>query len=242
MPTRVDPIGPEIYRISTYVEELDLQFNQFLIRDEEPLLFHTGLKQHFPSTLKGVRSLIDPKEIRWIGFSHLEADECGALKLWQKETSQSTSFCSFVGKIVSIDDFVSDRPVRGMNDDEIISTGTYRFRFLRTPHVPHCWEAGLLFEETTKTLLCADLFHQNGLVEPLTRSSVVERFRAAMTTFQSGPFADYLPYTSHTEKTLQRLKELKPKRLAPMHGSTFEGDAEKAFDDLVKAMREILSP
>lgn len=159
----VTEVAPDIYRISTYVPEADLQFNQFLIRDEEPLLFHTGMRALFPGVLEAVATLIDPRRLRWIGFSHLEADECGALREWQTLAPDATALCSRVAKQVSVDDFVILRPSRGMADGEVLATGRYRFRFIQTPQAPHCWEAALLFEETNQTLLCSDLFHQNGM-------------------------------------------------------------------------------
>jgi len=238
--TQVTEIAPDVYRISTYVSEINFQHNQFLIRDDEPLLFHTGLKRLFPVVRNAVATLIEPSKLRWIGFSHLEADECGALSEWQALAPDATAVCSMVGKLVSIDDFVAARPARGMADGEILTTGKGRFRFLQTPHVPHCWEAGLLFEETNGTLLCSDLFHQNGDVEPQTTSDVVGRFRQMLLENQQGPLANYLPYTNNTEAILQRLAALKPKTIATMHGSTFSGDGEQAIKDLSIVMKEVL--
>ena len=148
----VTEIAPDLYRISTYIPEIDLQFNQFLVKDDEPLLFHTGMKVMFPLVRDAVASVIDPSSIRWIGFSHFEADECGSLNEWLQTAPAAQPVCSMVGALVSINDFAL-RPALGMTDGEVLSTGGYRFRFLQTPHVPHCWEAGLLFEETKCTLL-----------------------------------------------------------------------------------------
>ncbi|MET0691926.1 MAG: MBL fold metallo-hydrolase, partial [Candidatus Binatia bacterium] len=171
--TQITEIAPDIYRISTFIPEGNLQFNQFLVRDEQPLLYHTGMKGLFPVVRDAVATLIDPSTIRWIGFSHFEADECGALTEWQTLAPEATAVCSFVGKIVSVDDVVARRPAQAMADGEVFSTGKYRFRMLLTPHVPHCWEASLLFEETHGTLLCSDLLHQNGDVEASTSGDVV---------------------------------------------------------------------
>ncbi len=148
--------------------------------------------------------------------------------------------CSLVAKLVSVDDVVALRPAKALADGEQLCTGKYRFRFLQTPHVPHCWEASLLFEETQGTLLCSDLFHQSGDVEPSTTADVVGRFKQTLVEYQQGPFANYLPYTNYTESTLKRLAALKPKTLATMHGSTFVGDGEQALGDLAKAMKEVL--
>jgi flavorubredoxin len=235
----VTEIAPDLYRISTYVPGIDLQFNQFLVKDDEPLLFHTGMKSMFPLVRDAVTSLIDPSRIRWIGFSHFEADECGSLNEWLQMAPDAQPVCSLVGALVSINDFAI-RPAFGMTDGEVLNTGKHRFRFIQTPHVPHCWEAGLLFEETNGTLLCSDLFHQSGDVEPLTESDVIERARKTLVDYQAGPFANYMPYTQHTDGILQGLADLKPRTVATMHGSTFAGDGERAIRDLAVVMREVL--
>jgi flavorubredoxin len=178
--------------------------------------------------------------IRWIGFSHFEADECGALTEWQTLAPEAIAVCSLVGKIVSVDDVVARRPAQAMTDGEVFSTGKYRFRMLLTPHVPHCWEASLLFEETQGTLFCSDLFHQNGDVEPSTNADVVGRFKQTLVEYQQGPLANYMPYTPYTGSTLQRLAALKPRTLAAMHGSTFVGDGGKALIDVAQVIKEIL--
>jgi flavorubredoxin len=239
---QISEIAPDIFRISTFVPDFNLQFNQFLVRDEEPLLFHTGLRALFPAVRDAVTTLLDPAKIRWIGFSHLEADECGTLREWQTLAPDSTAVCSLVGKLVSIDDFMAVRPAKGMSDGEVLVTGQYRFRYLHTPHVPHCWEAGLLFEEMQRTLFCSDLFHQNGDVEPLTYSDVIGRCRLALVEGQRGPLANYMPYCTQTDTILRRLAALKPKTLATMHGSTFVGDGEGAIADLALAFKDILGP
>jgi flavorubredoxin len=237
--TQITEIAPDMYRISTFIPEVNLQFNQFLVKDDEPLLFHTGMKAMLPLVRDAVASLSDPSSIRWLGFSHFEADECGSLNEWLQTAPAAQPVCSLVGALVSINDFAI-RPARGMTDGEVLSTGKYRFRFLHTPHVPHCWEAGLLFEETNGTLLCSDLFHQNGNVEPMTESDVIERARKTLVDYQAGPFANYMPYTKHTDGILQGLADLKPRTIATMHGSTYAGDGERALRGLAEAMREIL--
>src|SRR6266404_5356235 len=238
--TQITEIAPDIYRISTFIPEGNLQFNQFLVRDEQPLLFHTGMKGLFPVVRDAVATLIDPSTIRWIGFSHFEADECGALTEWQTLGPEATAVCSFVGKIVSVDDVVARRPAQALADGELLSTGKYRFRFLQTPHVPHCWEASLLFEETASTLFSSDLFFHWGDAEPKTTSDVVDRFKQGLIADQQGPFANAYPYTTLTEVTLQRLAALKPKTIALMHGSSFEGNGEQALKDLAVVMKEVL--
>ncbi len=236
----IEEVAPDLYRISTYVPEINLQFNQFLVRDDEPLLFHTGMRGMFPLVRDEIARVIEPSRIRWIGFSHFEADECGALNEWLQIAPEAEPVCSLVGAMVSVNDF-AQRPARAMTDGEVLITGKYRFRFLHTPHVPHCWEAGLMFEETQSTLLCSDLFTHQGNVEPQTSSDVVGRFRQGLIAEQQGPLANAYPYSPQTEDTLRRLAALMPKTLAIMHGSTFTGDGERALKDLATAMREVLA-
>ena len=236
----VTEIAPNVYRISTFVPEIDLQFSQFLIKDDEPLLFHTGMNVLFPAVREAVSTILDPSTIRWISFSHFEADECGSLNKWLHIAPNAQAVCSLVGALVSINDFAL-RPAKGMNDGEVLNTGQYRYRYARTPHVPHCWEAGMLFEETKGTLFCTDLFHQGGDVEPLTESDVIERAKKTLVDYQAGPFANYMPYTKHTDGILQGLAALNPRTLAPMHGSAYVGDGARAIRDLAVVMREVLA-
>jgi len=235
----VTEIAPDVYRISTYIPEIELQFNQFLIKDEEPLLFHTGMRMLFPAVREAVATIMDPAKIRWISFSHFEADECGSLNEWLQIAPAAQAVCSLVGALVSINDFAL-RPAKGMTDGEVFNTGQRRFRFAQTPHVPHCWEAGMLFEETTGTLLCSDLFHQNGNVEPMTDSDVIDRARKTLIDYQAGPFANYMPYTKHTDGIMQSLAALNPRTIAPMHGSAFTGDGGQAIRDLAMVMHDVL--
>ncbi len=235
----ITEVAPDLYRISTYVPEINLQFNQFLVRDDEPLLFHTGMRAMFPLVREEVARVIEPSRIRWIGFSHFEADECGALNEWMEVAPEAAPVCSIVGAMVSVNDFAM-RPALAMTDGQVLSTGKYRFRFLQTPHVPHCWEAGLIFEETQGTLLCSDLFTHYGDVEPQTGSDVVGRFKQDLIREQQGPLAQAYPYTPETDETLRRLAALAPRTLAIMHGSTFVGDGGQALEDLAVAMREVL--
>jgi flavorubredoxin len=242
MTTTITEIAPDLFRIATFVAPFNLQFSQFLLRDEEPLLFHTGPRALFPAVKEAVASLIDPARLRWIGFSHFESDECGTVPEWQQLAPGATAVCSLVGKLVSVDDCLAIRPARGMQDGEVLETGRYRLRFLSTPHVPHCWEAGLFFEETRRTLLCSDLLHQSGDVEPSTEADVLERCRQVLTEYQQGPLANYLPYSTLTEPTLRRLAALQPKTLATMHGSVFTGDGGRALRDYAEMVKDVLNP
>jgi flavorubredoxin len=237
--TTVTEIAPQLFRISTFVPEADLQFSQFLARDEEPLLFHTGTKRLFPLVREAVASLLDPARLRWIGFSHFEADECGSLNEWLTVAPHAEPVCSFVGKMVSVDDFAM-RPARALLSDEVLVTGALRWRFQQTPHVPHCWEAGLFFEETNALLLCSDLFTHTGDVAAVTTSDITERARQTLLSYEAGPFAHYLPYTQATGPTLQRLADLKPRTLATMHGSVFVGDGAAALRDLARVTATVL--
>ena len=175
---RLTEIASDHYLISIYVPEFNLRFNHFLIKDEEPLLFHTGMKQMFPLVRDAVARVIDPSTIRWISFSHFEADECGGLNEWLGIARHAEPVCGLVGALVSVNDF-SIRQARVLAHDEILKTGKYRFRLRQTPHVPHNWEACLLFEEVTRTLLCSDLFSHEGDVEPVTESDLVDRAKRA---------------------------------------------------------------
>ena len=238
---QITEIAPDLFRITTFVEPFNIQFSQFLMRDDQPLLFHTGPRALFQEVRSAVASLIDLQTLRWIGFSHFESDECATVPEWQQLAPQSEVLCSVVGKMVSVDDCLALRPAKGMVDGDVLETGRYRFRFLATPHVPHCWEAGLLFEETERTLLCSDLFHQDGDVEPMTQSDVIGRCRETLVGYQRGPLANYVPYCSLTEATLNRLAALQPKRLATMHGSVYVGDGSTALRDLAVMWREVLT-
>ena len=236
---RLGEIAPDHYAISIYVPEFNLRFNHFLIKDEEPLLFHTGMRHMFPLVRDAVARIIDPATLRWISFSHFEADECGALNEWLAVAPHAEPVCGLVGALVSVNDFAL-RQARVLAHDEILKTGKYRLRFRQTPHVPHNWEAGLQFEEVTRTLLCSDLFSHEGDVESVTESDVVERAKRALIEGQKGPFANAYPYTPLTEPILQGLADLRPKQLALMHGSAFVGDGERALHDLARTIREVL--
>ena len=235
--TSIHEIGPDVFRLSIFVPELDMQFNHFLVRDEESLLFHAGLKGMFPELRKAVATLIDPGKLRYIAWSHFESDECGALNEWLQIAPLSQPVCTLVGKLVSVDDF-SIRPARGMTDNDVLNTGRYRYRFYRSPHIPHGWDAGVLFEETRKTLYCSDLFHHFGNVAPMTSADLIGPTRQAMQQLQQGPLAGYMPYTRHTEGVLRSLADLKPETLAVMHGSSFNGNCDLQLTGLAGVIKE----
>jgi flavorubredoxin len=236
---RIDEIAPDIFRISIFVPQIDMQFNQFLIRDDEPLLFTTGLKSFFPEMRESVARLIDPTQLRWIGFSHFESDECGSLNQWLELAPQSEAVTGFVGAMVNLNDFAL-RPSRILQNNEVLNTGKKRFRYINTPHVPHGWDAGLFYEESDQTLLTSDLFHHNGDVEPLTKESLTDRCRESLKYFEQGPLASYIPYSPKTDRILRSLAELCPKTLATMHGSSFSGDGKKAIEELADVWKDVL--
>src|SRR5512146_1530130 len=194
---RIAEIAPDVYRICVLYPEINLQFNHFLIKDDEPVLFHTGLRRMFPEVREAVQSLIDPAQLRWISWSHFESDECGALNDWLALAPNAEPACNMIGALVNVNDF-SSRPARILGAEEVLTTGNYRFRYVCTPQLPHGWDAGVLFEETQQTLFCSDLFHQEGDVEPITHSSVLDRVANTLSAYQQGPLANYVPYTANT--------------------------------------------
>ncbi|HRI11613.1 MAG TPA: MBL fold metallo-hydrolase [Verrucomicrobiota bacterium] len=235
--TTIHEIAPDLFRLSLYVPDFDMQFNHFLIRDDEPLLFHAGLKAMFPELREAVGKLIDPTTLRHVAWSHFESDECGALNDWLQLAPQAQPVCTLVGKLVSVDDF-SIRPARGMTADDVLTTGKYRYRFYRSPHIPHGWDAGVLFEETRKTLFCSDLFHHFGNVEPVTTSDLIDPTRRAMQQMEQGPLAGYMPYTRQTESVLRSLADLKPEALAVMHGSSYLGSCDRMLTELAGVIKD----
>ncbi len=235
----ISEIAADTFRINTFIPEANLGFSQFLIRDEEPVLIHTGMRVLFPTVREAVSELIDPATLRWAGFSHFEADECGSLNEWHEIAPHATGVCSMVGKLVSVDDFAPKNPAKGMTDGEEFSTGSHTFRFLQTPHVPHNWEAGLLYDTKTGVLFSSDILHQNGDLPPLTSENVIDRVRGSMLEMQASPLANYLPFTPNTEATLNRIAALRPSTVASMHGSVYSGDGEKAILEYADVLKEV---
>jgi flavorubredoxin len=236
--TSVVEIAPDLYRLCTYNSDSSLQFCQFLFKDEEPLLFHTGHRRLFAQVRDAVAQVLDPSTVRWIGHSHFEADECGSLNEWLALAPQAQAFCSVVGARTSVSDFAI-RPARAMQHHERFSTGRFAFRFLQTPHVPHCWDAGLLFEETQASLLCSDLLLQRGDVAALTESDVLGPVAAGLHAQRASPTGDSLPYTTQTDAILLELADLQPRTLATHHGSAFSGDGAGVLRDLIQVLRQV---
>jgi len=239
MESRITEVAPDVYRISTFHPDYGLQFNQYLVKDDEPFLMHTLMRGMFGVTREAIASIIEPSSLRWIGFSHFEADECGALNQWLAVAPRAEAVCGFLGANVTLAD-CADRPARVLADDEVLKTGRHRLQYLATPHVPHCWDAGLFFEVGERTLLCSDLFFHSGDVEQLIESDVVGRAADAMRASIEGPFAKDMPYTPYTDATFRRLAALKPRTLGLMHGATYRGNGEQALLDLAGVVRETL--
>jgi flavorubredoxin len=237
----VSEIASGVYRLSTFHPDFGIQFNQFLIADDEPFLMHTGMRRMFESTLAGVREVIDPARLRWIGFSHFEADESGALNEWLAQAKQAQAVSSVVGVTVNLND-QADRPPRALADGEVLAIGRHRLRFLATPHVPHGWDAGLFFEESERTLLCSDLFFQPGDPAPLSEADLMPVVAEAIRAGAQGPLANDMPWTPYTDATLRRLAALAPRTLAIMHGSSYRGDGQRALLDLAALLRAELGP
>ena len=220
METRIDEIAPRIYRLSTCRPGAGggFTFNQFLIDADEPLLFHCGQKPLFASVSSAAARILDLTRLRWITYSHTEADECGSLNEWLTLAPHATPMHGDLGCRLWLNDWAA-RPPRRLADEEVIELGGKRVRYLDTPNVPHDVVAGLLFEESTATLLCSDLFAHTGDGPALTEDDILAPALALEATF---PFT---PVTAETAPTIRRLARSHPRTLAVMHGSSFAGDA-----------------
>jgi flavorubredoxin len=231
MPTTVDEIAPGVYRLSTLVSEIGptgFTFNQFLIDDEEPLLFHTGHRSMFPSICEAIERVLPVPSLRWITFGHVESDECGAMNEFLSAAPNAQVAHGALGCMVSISE-MADRPPRAMADGEVLEIGSRRLRHIDTPHVPHGWEARVLFEETAGTLLCGDLFTRLGDGAAITEDDIVGPAMDAEGLFR------YSSLTPDSTAVMRMLGDLAPKTLALMHGSSFRGDGRKALYDLAAA-------
>ena len=227
MPADVQEIAPGVFRISQFHQSAaPVEFSQFLISAEQPLLFHTGAKSIFPDTLEAVRRVVDPSLLRYISWSHLESDECGAVRQFLDVAPDAELVHGQVGAMIGVGEFF-DAPVRPMGDGAVLDLGSHRLQFLITPHVPHAWDAILCFEETTRTLFCSDLFTVFGKPPAVTDSDPVEQAIAALKSLPG-----YLPVGPHTGVVFDRLEALEPKVLAGHHSSAYTGNAVQALRDL----------
>jgi flavorubredoxin len=237
MKTEVSEIADRIYRLSTFVNAVGptgFTFNQFLIDADEPLLFHYGQRSLFPLISAAVKSVIPLEKLRWMTCSHVEADESGALNQWLAAAPKATPAHGQVGCNIWLRD-MADRDPRVLANDEVLDLGGKRVRWLDTPHVPHNWDAGVIYEETTGTLFSSDLFTQFGPAEPTTESEIVG---PAIATEKAVP---YMPVTKLTEPTLRRLAGLKPTTIALMHGPAYKGDGAAALTALADHYRDRLA-
>jgi flavorubredoxin len=229
MQTQVSEIASGVYRFSTWTAEVappaGFTFNQFLIDGDEPMLFHCGLRQLFPLVSEALARVMPLERLRWISFGHVEADECGAMNLWLGAAPNAQVAFGALGCDVSVGD-LADRPPRPLAEDEVVNLGGRRLRWIPTPHVPHGWEAGIFFDETSKTLFCGDLLTHVGDGPPLTDADILGPALEAESLFHAMTMAP------GTAQILRRLAALEPKTLALMHGSSFRGDAAAALEGL----------
>jgi flavorubredoxin len=237
MGASVDEIADGIYRISTWVPDISpvgFTFNQFLVMGDEPLLFHAGPRGLFPDVAEAVATVTPVESLRWITFGHVESDECGAMNRWLAAAPASQVAHGMLGCMVSLND-LCDRPPRPLSDGEVIDIGGKRLRQIPTPHVPHGWEAQVLFEETTQTLLCGDLFTHVGNGPAITNDDIVEPAMQAEDMFRATCLAPT------TGATLRSLAELAPATLALMHGSSYAGDGRQALTDLAVRYEDLIT-
>jgi flavorubredoxin len=231
--TNLHEIAPGIYRINTPVAipGSEFNFNQYLIADDEPLVFHTGPRRMFQLVAEAVGTVLPVDTIRYVAFSHVEADECGALNEFLAAAPHAVPACSALAALVSVND-LADRPARGLADGEVLKLGRHAVRWLDAPHVPHGWECGFMMEADTRTLLCGDLFTQGGNgATPITETDILgpsEAFRAPM---------DYYAHAPHTEAVLERLAREQPQVLACMHGSAWRGDGAALLRALARSLQ-----
>jgi len=236
MTTKLDEIAPRVYRLSTFVPEIGpngFTFNQFLLDDDEPLLFHTGHRTMFASVREAIERILPVERLRWITFGHVESDECGSMNDLLEVSPQAQVAHGALGCSIGLDHMAIRAP-RPMTDGETLTLGSMRVRFIDTPHVPHGWEAQVLYEETTGTLLCGDLFTHLGDGPALTEGDIIAAAQAAEDMFS------YSSLAPSTPATIERLAELNPRTLALMHGSSFSGDGTGALRSLAAAYADRL--
>lgn len=230
MNVRVDEIAERIYRLSAYVPDIGptgFTFNQYLIDDEQPLLFHTGHRRAFDDTAAAIASILPMERLRWVTFGHVEADECGAMNQLLEAAPTAQVAHGALGCMISLND-LADRPPLPLSDGQVLDLGHHKVRHIDTPHVPHAWEARLLYEETTNTLLCGDLFTQLGDGPALTTNEIVGPAAQAEDLFGGSCL------TPDTAPTIRRLAGLSPTTLAVMHGSCFSGNGSEALHALAR--------
>lgn len=233
--SRIDEIADGIFRISVPVPEQAIPvpggftFNQFLIVDDEPLLFHTGPRAMFPLVREAMAHVLAPAKLRWVAFSHYEDDECGSANLWLAAAPQAQPLCGQIAAMVQGSAF--DRPCVALADGEERAIGRHTLRWFDAPHVPHGWDCGFLGETSTRTLFCGDLFTQPGANgAPLTTDDVLgpsEMMRQGMSYYSGGP---------NTADVLGRLAGFEARTLACMHGSSYQGNGSALLAELSRAV------
>jgi flavorubredoxin len=221
METRVTEIAEGIHQLTTFVDEMNFGFNQYLVHAEEPLLFHTGMRHMFPLIAEAAAEVVPVERLRWISFGHVEADECGSMNEWLAAAPESTVVQGMTGCMVSLMD-LADRPPRPLADGDVLDIGGHRMRWIDTPHVPHAWEAGLLYDEDTRTLFCGDLFSQWGPYPALTSDDIAGPAIA-------DPDSSWMSLAPSSAAVLRRLADLEIGTLAQMHGPAFNGDCSAAL-------------
>lgn len=229
--TNVHEIADGIYRINTPLDIVGgFSFNQYLVADDLPLLFHTGPRRLFPLVREAVAHLMPVNRLRYIALSHFEADECGSMNEWLAVAPEAVPVCSKVAAMVSIND-VADRPAHALADGERLALGTHTVKWLDAPHLPHGWETGYLMEAASGTLFCGDLFTQGGRgTVALTESDILEPSEAFR-----GPL-DYFSHSTNTKGLIEKLARESPTTLACMHGSAWTGNG----GELLQALGERL--
>jgi flavorubredoxin len=225
METRVTEIADGVHQLTTHVADINLSFNQYLVAGDEPLLFHTGPRQMFPAVSDAVARVLPTDQLRWVSFGHVEADECGSMNQWLALAPHATVAQSMTGCMVSLND-VADRPPRPLSDGEVLDAGSHRFRWIDTPHVPHAWEAGLIYDEASRTLFCGDLFTRQGSYDASSADDPIGPAIAAEDVFS---FSSLAPASG---ATLRQLADLDITTLALMHGPAYTGDCSAALLDL----------
>ncbi|MBK5332826.1 MAG: MBL fold metallo-hydrolase [Ilumatobacteraceae bacterium] len=231
METRITEVADGVHQLTTHVAEVGLGFNQYLIAGEEPMLFHTGMRGLFPLVSGAISNVVPVNTIRWVSFGHVEADECGSMNEFLAAAPDATVAQGMTGCMVSIAD-LADRPPRPLANGEVLDIGGHRMRWIDTPHMPHGWEAGLLFDETTGTLFCGDLFTRWGPYPATTTDDLLGPALAADTQADFGSWS----LRPDSGAIVRQLAELDVTTLAPMHGPAFSGDCPAALHGLADAL------
>lgn len=233
MQTNVYEIADKVYRLSTTIPDVapgGFSFNQYLLDGAEPLLFHTGARQLFPLVSEAVAKVIDPATLRWVSFGHVESDELGSMNQWLNAAPHAQVVFNPLGVMVSLNDLADRPPLALVTDGAAHDIGGHQLRIIPTPHVPHGWEAQVMFDETTRTLFCGDLFTQVG-----EAPAIVHDADMIQPALDAEDLFGATALTAATAPTIRRLAGLEPRTLALMHGPAYAGDGRQALLDLANA-------